>query len=212
MKTNNKLNTSEVRAEQVTNGQQYEAIYLGVDLHKASISITRIIDHSTPQPAQRMSWEAFWGFVAKQGTLSKKVYVVYEAGAFGFWVCRKLKSMAVECFVVHPEKLDPRHKRVQTDKLDSRHLADKLQRYVLGNHKAMVPVYVPTEGEEQERIETRHRRMLSQQLQALQARGRGLLLSQGIFQTQGWWRESNWKQLQAKLSPQLQEALKMIGP
>jgi len=206
MKTNKEKNTSEVRAEQVTD-QQYEAIYLGVDLHKESISVTRILDHSTPQAAQRMSWEGFWRFVGKQVRLAKKVYTVYEAGAFGFWACRKLKEMGVECFVVHPEKLDPRHKRVQTDKLDSRHLADKLQRYVLGNHKAMVPVYVPSPAEEQQRIEARHRQKLSQELHSLQARGRGLLLGQGIFQTQGWWQPGAWRDLHGQLSPQLQAAL-----
>jgi transposase len=206
MKTNNSFNTSEVRAEQVANAK-YEAIYLGVDLHKVSISVARIIDHSTPQAAQRFTWETFWRFIEKQKSLAKQVYVVYEAGAFGFWVCRQLKSMGVECFVAHPEKLDPRHKRVQTDRLDSGHLVDKLQRYVLGNRKAMVAVYVPTEQEEQQRVEARHRRKLHQQVQSLMARGRGLLLSQGIFQTQLWWRESLWKQLQPKLSVQLATVL-----
>jgi hypothetical protein len=40
--TNVQINNSEVRAEQVTNAK-YEVIYLGVDLHKQSISVTRII-------------------------------------------------------------------------------------------------------------------------------------------------------------------------
>ena len=197
---------SEVRAEQVTN-ELYEAIYLGVDLHKKSITVTVIIDHSTPQPAQRFTWEKFWTFVQKQLGRAKKVYVVYEAGAFGFWPARKLRSMGAQCWVVHPEKLDPGHKRVQTDKRDSRQLADKLQRYVLGNKRAMVPVYLPTEAEEQERIETRHRESLARQVRRLQARGRGLLLSQGIFQTQSWWRPARWKELKAQLCPQLQAAL-----
>jgi transposase len=208
MKTNTdkSRNTSEVRAEQVTNGQ-YEAIYLGVDLHKKSISLTRIIDHSTPQAAQRLTWEDFWRFAQKQTRLAKKVYVVYEAGAFGFWVYRKLQEMGIHCFVVHPEKLDPHNKRVQTDKLDSRHLADKLQRYVLGNKKAMVAVYVPTLEEEQQRIESRHRRSLSKQLQRLRARGRGLLLSQGIFATCGWWTQKNWAELKPTLCAELSAAL-----
>lgn len=206
MKTNHKDNSSEVRAEPVTD-QLSEAIYLGVDLHKKSIMLTRIIDHSTPQPAQRLSWEGFWRFAEKQTSLAKKVYAVYEAGAFGFWVARKLKALNVECWVVHPEKLDPGHKRVQTDKLDSRHLADKLQRYVLGNKRAMVAVYIPSESEEQQRIESRHRRALSKQLLSLQRRGAGLLLSQGIFETRGWWKEPIWKELQGQLCPQLQEAL-----
>lgn len=213
--TNNKpRNSSEVRAEQVakrsiqppvptTPTVQPEAIYLGLDLHKHSMSITRIIDHSTAQPAQRLNWEQAWRFIQKQLLLAKKVYAVYEAGAFGFWVCRKLQDMGVACFVVHPEKLDPHHKRVQTDQLDSRNLADKLQRYVLGNRRAMVVVYVPTEPEERRRLPARHRGKLQQQLQALERRGQGLLLSQGIFETKSWWREWVWKRLQPKLCPEL---------
>jgi hypothetical protein len=79
---NKKTNNSEVRAEQVTSAQ-YETICLGLDLHKASIMLTRIIDHCTPQPAQRLDWEGFWKFAHKQISLAKKVYAVYEAGAFG---------------------------------------------------------------------------------------------------------------------------------
>src|SRR5690349_10065880 len=104
MKTNKQTVISEVRAEQVTK-DQYEAIYLGCDLHKQSITVTRIIDRSSPQPAQRFTWEQFWVFVARQKTLAKKVYIVYEAGAFGFWPARKIKEMGLECYVVHPEKL-----------------------------------------------------------------------------------------------------------
>jgi transposase len=206
MKTNKQINNSEVRAEQATNAS-YEAIYLGVDLHKESISVTRIIDQATAQPAQRFSWEGFWRFVQKQLPLAKKVYVVYEAGAFGFWPCRKLKGLGIECWVVHPEKLDPQNKRVQTDKLDCRHLADKLQRYVLGNKKAMTPVYVPTQTEEQQRIEARHRRSLSKLMQSLKARGRGLLLNQGIFQTQSWWKAARWEELKSQLCGELAAAL-----
>jgi len=209
MKTNKKANKSEARAEQVTNESPVlaEAIYLGVDLHKASISVTRIIDHATPQPAQRFTWEPFWHFVARQLKLAKKVYAVYEAGAFGFWVQRKLQGMGVTAYVIHPEKLDPRQKRVQTDKLDARNLADKLQRYVLGNRYAMSVVYVPTLAEEEQRVEARHRQHLARQLQTLRARGRGLLLSQGIFETSGWWEIAAWEQLQPRLCPQLKEAL-----
>lgn len=206
MNTNKTIHTSEVRAEQDTNAQA-EAIYLGADLHKQTICVTRIIDHATAQPAQRFSWDVFWRFVAKQRSLAKKVYIVYEAGAFGFWPARRLKELGLEAFVVHPQKLDPRHKRVQTDRLDARHLAENLQRYVLGNRRAMTPVYVPTEVEEQQRIESRHRNALQKELHRLQRRGQGLLLSQGIFGTSGWWRSSRWEELQSKLSPALVAAL-----
>jgi hypothetical protein len=42
---------SEIRAQQVTN-TQYKATCLGADLHKKSVTLTRIIDHAAPQPAQ----------------------------------------------------------------------------------------------------------------------------------------------------------------
>jgi len=212
MKTNKLIDNSEVRSEQVTNTTTTvlpEAIYLGLDLHKATIMITRIIDHATPQPAQQFTWDKFWTFAQKQIALAKNVYAVYEAGAFGFWAARKLKEdMGIECFVVHPEKLDPQHKRVQTDKLDSRHLADKLQRYVLGNNKAMVPVFIPTQAQEEQRLESRHRRSLQKQLLRLQRRGASLLLSQGIFQTHNWWTQEGWDKLpQDRICPQLKAAL-----
>ena len=98
--------------------------------------------HTTASTAVYLG--CFWRFVEKQLSLARKVYAVYEAGAFGFWPARQLQGFGTECYVVHPEKLDPRHKRVQTDKLDSRHLADKLQRYVLGNSLTAVDVYSAT--------------------------------------------------------------------
>jgi hypothetical protein len=60
MMTTTDTNNSEVRAEQVA---KTKVIYLGVDLHKATVCITRIIDHSTPQPAQQFHWNQFWRFV-----------------------------------------------------------------------------------------------------------------------------------------------------
>jgi len=206
MKTNKIIPTSEVRAEQVTNALA-ESIYLGVDMHKPFLMVTRILDQTNPQPAQKFDWEDFWKFAQKQVGLAKKVYVVYESGAFGFWPARRLQQMGLSVHVVHPEKLDPRHKRVQTDRLDSRHLADKLQRYVLGNRKAMASVYIPTEAEERVRLEARHRRALAGERQRLIARGQGLLLSQGIFSTRGWWHPKRWEELQAQVCPELARVL-----
>lgn len=202
-------NNSEVRAEQVTI-PQFDHIYLGVDLHKKTITLTRIVDGATPERARQMSWKKFWEFVEQQRLLARHVHVVYEAGAFGFWLCRKLQSLGLDSWVVHPEKLDPRHRRVQNDKLDSLNLALKLQRYLGGNKKAMTAVYVPTEGEEQERILARHRDSLAQQVQTLQARGRGLLLSQGVFETSGWYRDKAWEKLASRISPELSRVLSDI--
>ena len=47
-------------------------------------------------------------------------------------------------FVVHPQKLDPQHKGVVTDKTDARELTLNLDRYLRGNLRAMSVVRVPT--------------------------------------------------------------------
>jgi transposase len=201
-----KPNNVMVAAKQA-NKPQFDHIYLGIDLHQQTISVTRIVDGATPETARRLSWEQFWDFAQKQGTLARQVHAVYEAGAFGFWPCRKLRGMGMECWVIHPEKLDPRGRRVQNDRLDALHLALKVQRYVGGNTKAMTVVYVPSEAEERARLTARHRDQLSQQLQGLQARGRGLLLSLGIFETSGWYRAEVWESLQAGLAPELVRVL-----
>jgi transposase len=136
MNTKTRPNNSDVRAEQVTI-PQFDHIYVGVDQHKKTIMLTRIVDGATPEHGRQMSWQKFWEFVEQQRELAGQVHVVYEAGAFGFWPCRKLQALAIDCWVVHPEKLDPRHRRVQNDRLDSLNLALKLQRYLGGNKKAM---------------------------------------------------------------------------
>jgi transposase len=45
---------------------------------------------------------------------------------------------------------------------------------------------------------------------ALQARGRGLLLGQGIFETTGWYRSKAWERLKPKLSPSLLRVLEDV--
>lgn len=87
-KSNRKQDNEQTNNEQMVQGRtdagpQYEGIYLGLDVHADHIRVVRQIDQANAQPAQRLSWEQVIGFCQKQLTLSKKVYAVYEAGAFG---------------------------------------------------------------------------------------------------------------------------------
>lgn len=200
--------SSKVSQEQLDTAKtHYDEIFIGADLHKASIILTRVIDNSSPQAAQRFTWNTFFSFVEKQTKLSKKVHLAYEAGAFGFWPCRKLKELGINCYVVHPKRLDPGNKHVQTDRRDSGELAENLVRFVRGNNKAMTPIYIPSIQEEQDRIQSRHRRALNKRAHSAQARGRGLLLSQGIPAPSHWWAQKAWAQIEPKLSDQLKAAL-----
>jgi len=186
---------------------QYEAIYVGLDVHSDHIRVVRQIDEANYEPAQRVSWEKIEGFFQKQKQLGKKVYTVYEAGAFGYGLARRLLAMEVECYVIAPCKLDPDHKRVQNDKTDARDLCEKLWRYVHGNDKAMRVVHIPTEEEENKRIKGRHRSHLAKKKQSVIAHGRGLLLSAGHRKPGAWWKDKKWKELSWQLSPELRKAL-----
>jgi len=201
---------------QATSPPVHDAIFLGLDLHSGHIRVVRQTDQSNPQPAQRLNWDADWrpgkaqgilGYAQRQLSLAKKVYAVYEAGAFGFRLCRELQALGIECYVTKPCKLDPEHRRVQTDKTDARELADRLERYVRGNTRAMVVVTVPTPEQEAQRSEARHRHYLQKELQSVRAHGRGVLLSQGFRYVQCWWQEGCWKELAPKLSEQVRAAL-----
>lgn len=204
--THKTSNTSKVRVDQVAN-TPFENIYLGLDLHKKSIVVTRIIDGATPERPRRFAWDEFWKFALEQKSKAKQIHAVYEAGAFGFFLQRQLQQKAVHCLVMHPEKLDPRNRNVRNDNLDSINLALRLQRYVGGNKKAMTVVYVPTHQQEMLRLAARHRDQLHKELQSLRARGNGLLLTQGIFDNVGWEHDDRWEKLSWRLDPALVRVL-----
>lgn len=207
-KTNHRQSNQQKQTRKKSSaGPEHEEIYVGLDLHSDHIRVVRQIDEANFEPAQRVSWEKIDGFFQKQKQLAKKVYTVYEAGAFGYGLARRLEAMGVECYVIAPCKLDPDHKRVQNDKTDARQLCEKLWRYVRGNTKAMRVVHIPSPEEEDKRTEARHRRHLAKERQSLIAHGRGLLLSAGHRKPGAWWSAKRWEELSWQLSPQLRKAL-----
>src|SRR3974390_547380 len=98
---------------------------LGVDWHADHLRMARMCDGCSPQPAQWFTPSPFQAFVQKQLTLADQVWVIYEAGPGGFHLHRQLSALGVEAYVVHPQKLDPHHKGVVTDKTDARELVLK---------------------------------------------------------------------------------------
>src|SRR2546426_10289756 len=112
--------------------------------------------------------------------------------------------------VVQPVCLDEQHKGVNHDKSDARELVQRLDRNVAGNSRALATVRVPTEAEEQKRIQSREREQLQRELQRMAAQGRGLLLSQGYRQRKSWWQEPLWERLKGQWAGGLIERLEMF--
>ena len=123
--------------------KSYDTIKLGIDAHSKWYYMARQLDSATPQPVQKMELDGLLHFVANQQKLAGEVHTCYEAGAFGYYLHRKLAAMGVSNLVVQPQDWDERGKGVKTDRIDALALCQRLDRYVRGNRKAFSVVRVP---------------------------------------------------------------------
>src|SRR6266480_2045582 len=172
------------------------SIKLGIDVHQDYYVVVKQEGGTNPKPAQRFRKEAFLQWVAKLSKSGSKVHAVYEACGFGFSLQRQLTALGIGCYVVCPQKLDERNRRVKTDGLDAKALCLKLDRFVEGNREALALVRVPTEEEEQLRAIHRQREQLVKTRKVLEAQGRSLMVNHGIEPVSNWWKPRTFAQLQ----------------
>jgi transposase len=122
-------------------GQEF---YVGIDVHKKRWSVTirnnglRLKTWSMdPSPEMlKVYLETHYA----EGTF----HLVYEVGFTGFWICRRLKELGLDCMVVNPADIPTGHKEKdrKTDPVDSNKLARELEN---GN---LEPLYVPLEKDQ----------------------------------------------------------------
>ena len=106
-----------------------------------------------------------------------------------------LGASASSAWVVCPQKLDERNKRVKTDGLDAKALCLKLDRFVEGNREALALVRVPSEEEEQLRAIHRQREQLVKTRKRLEAQGRSLMVNHGVEPVKSWWKRRTFAAL-----------------
>jgi transposase len=193
------INNIELSSLEETRGQFNGgrcAIKLGIDVHQDFYTVVMQMGGANPKPPQRFHKEAFlhWAGRLKQKS-GAEVYAVYEACGFGFSLQRKLSALSIKCYVVCPQKLDERNKRVKTDGLDAKALCLKLDRFVQGNRDALALVRVPTKEEEQSRAIHRQREQLVKVRKQLEAQGRSLMVNHGLEPVQNWWKERQFARL-----------------
>src|SRR5438067_2607405 len=164
------------------------AIKLGIDVHQDFYVVVEQVGGSNPKPPQRFGKQAFLSWAAKLKQSGAEVHAVDEACGFGFALQRQLSALSIVCYVVCPQKLDERNKRVKTDGLDAKALCLKLDRFVEGNRDALALVRVPAEQEEQLRAIHRQREQLVKARKQLEAQGRSLIVNHGIEPVQSWWK------------------------
>jgi transposase len=171
-------------------------IKLGIDVHQEFYVVVMQEGGLSPKPPQRFKKEGFLCWAAKLKRTGAQIYAVYEACGFGFGLQRQLSALGIQCYVVCPQKLDERNRRVKTDGLDAKALCLKLDRLVEGNSDALALVRVPTEQEERARAIHRQREQLVKARKQLEARGRSLMVNHGIEPVQQWWKSRAFGQLQ----------------
>src|SRR5881394_1422338 len=163
-------------------------IKLGIDVHQDFYVVVEQMGGTNPKPPQRFHKQAFLHWAAKLKQSGAEVHAVYEACGFGFGLQRALTALGIRCYVVCPQKLDERNKRVKTDGLDAKALCLKLDRFVQGNREALALVRVPSEEEEQARAIHRQREQLVKARKVLEAQGRSLMVNHGLEPVQNWWK------------------------
>ena len=146
-------------------------IKLGVDIHSRLYVVVAQHGHGTSKPARRFLPGEFAPWVESLLRAGHAVHVVYEAGGFGFWLCRRLKAAGAHCVVIAPRKLDEARTGVKTDPRDALTLCQRLWRYLDGNTDELAVIRVPSEAEESARHFARQRQQLVAHRKRLEAQG-----------------------------------------
>jgi transposase len=115
-------------------------------------------------------------------------YIVYEAGFSGFWPCRKLNELGLNCIVVNPADVptSDKEKTNKSDPVDSRKLARELE------NGSLNPIYIPSVDKEQLRSLMRLRFRLVQNQTRTKNRIKGLLYNYGITIPKEYSSNSRW--------------------
>ncbi|PTY01423.1 IS110 family transposase [Opitutus sp. ER46] len=174
-------------------------VKLGMDVHSDQITVCRQVGGRVPQPAQVLAPAKLLEQVRELRAGGVTVLSCYEAGPCGYLLHRQLTALGVTNYVIAPQRLDERHRRVKTDKRDARELCNRLDRYSRGNTDAFSVVRVPTVEEERRRALTRQRGTVLKEQHRCVVRGHGLMLSQGVRAPTGWWHANVWPRFSARL-------------
>jgi transposase len=176
-------------------------IVIGVDVHLKSYQAARKIDNGAVGVVQTFrSQEALLLYVEKQREQAKEVVVLYEAGPLGYPLYRQLKASGIECLVCAPRSGEQKRKRRKNNAIDARSLSSDLSNYLNGNEQALQLVRVPSEAQEQARVQSRQQDALVQERKRLGAMGNALLLSQGYGSQSNWWRPKAFERLSKQVA------------
>src|SRR5260221_607088 len=210
MKKNTIGTALSVGAEELKNQKAGKAkrIVMASDVHLRGYQVARKIDNGPIGPVANFeSQEEVLLDVEKQKDQAEEVVLVYEVGPLGYGLYRALQACGVPCYVCAPDSSEQKKKRRKTNAIDTRTLTSNLFNFLNGNERALQLVRVPSEEQEQARLQSRQHDQLVEERKRLGAKGNALLLSQGFGSWKNWWRPKAFSRLSQLVPGRLLELL-----
>jgi len=164
------------------------SFYIGIDTHLKNWSVTiRSNNLELKTFSMNPSPEQLHKYLTNNYP-DATFYIAYEAGFSGFWPCRKLNELGLNCIVVNPADIptSDKEKNNKSDKLDSRKIARELE------NGSLKQIYIPSVNSEQLRSLMRLRFRLVQNQTRTKNRIKGLLYNYGISIPKVFSSNSRW--------------------
>ena len=162
------------RKEISFNGQ---SIYVGIDVHKATWSVTVLTEHSNLSKtfSQEASARKLFDFL-KKNFPDGNYLAVYEAGFSGYSTFYELKSFGIDCIIVNPADVPTKdsERKTKTDAVDSAKLARCLK------NGDLTPNYIPKKEYLDDKDVVRIRGTFQKQLGGYKSRVKHLLYRNGV--------------------------------
>ena len=205
LKTALTANAKELKTQ---NRAKAKRILVASDAHLRGYQVARKIDNGAVGAVSSLRTEAeVLLFAEKQLGQAEEVIFVYEAGPLGYTLYRQLSKRGIQCYVCAADSSQQKKTRRKNNSIDTRNLVSNLASYLDGNREALQLVRVPSEEQEQLRLESRQQDQLVQERKRIGAIGNSLLLSQGYGSWKNWWRPKTFARLCQLLPPWLQQWL-----
>jgi transposase len=179
-----------------------QSIYVGIDCHKKNWTVTILGEQNEHKTMSQNPDPDILASYLKRNFPGADYHAVYEAGFNGFYSCRRLRELGINCNVIHAADVPTKYKeKIQKiDPVDSRKLARSLR------SKEFEPIDVPDPSLEADRALVRQRFRVMKDVTRTKARVRSFLFQFNISvpdqftssQTRSWSRVYvNWlKELQ----------------
>jgi len=153
-----------------------QSIYVGIDCHKKNWTVTILGEQYEHKTMSQNPDADILASYLRRNFPGADYSAVYEAGFNGFYPCRRLRELGINCNVIHAADVPTRQKeKIQKmDPVDSRKLARSLR------SREFEPIHVPEQSLESDRALVRQRFRAMKDVTRTKARVRSLLFQFNI--------------------------------